>query len=159
MFTLPYDRPSNLGLYLWSPSVKPHFKYLIVTLALALLVGLTLSGDVPAGSMQRFIDRDGDGFDDNAADDDADGMPDELEPHGFFSTAIGQLQVSPMFSNPAPAAEIISTEKNSETFGRREFHTRAVCVFRSDLNAGFDTGLGLGGGVGGGGACAGGVCF
>jgi hypothetical protein len=134
-------------------------RYLITVLILALVGALILPFDSSAASSGRFVDRDGDGFDDNAADDDIDGIPDELEPHGFFTAEIGQLQVGTMFSSQPLAAAKTPIEAKSETFGRREFHTRGICLLRSDFDAGFGTGLGLSGGLGGGGACAGGVCF
>jgi len=103
-----------------------------------------------------FIDCDGDGFDDNAPDDDTDGIPDEFEHHGYISAPAGQLQVSQMFAGHDAHVSTPTHLRCSEGFGRRRFATRAVCENRLDFDTGFGSGLGLGGGLGAGGGCAGG---
>ncbi|MEW5795426.1 MAG: hypothetical protein AB1772_03600 [Candidatus Zixiibacteriota bacterium] len=112
-----------------------------------------------ASEPMAFVDCDGDGFDDNAPDDDSDGIPDEFERHGYISASGGQLQVSQMFAGHEAHVHAPIHVRCGEGFSRRRFATRAVCENRLDFDTGFGSGLGLGGGLGAGGGCAGGVCF
>jgi len=105
-----------------------------------------------------YTDCDGDGFDDNAPDDDTDGIPDEFERHGFVSALVGQLQVSQMFTNNNAGVGMKARLRCKESFGRRLFAVRSVSENRLNFDTGFGSGLGLGGGLGAGGGCAGGVC-
>jgi len=105
-----------------------------------------------------FVDCDGDGFDDNSPDDDADGIPDEFERHGFTSAGVSSLTVSQMFTAD-PRITPLTHLSCSAGFGMRKFMTRAVCESRLDFDSGFGSSLGLSGGLGSGGGCAGGVCF
>lgn len=106
-----------------------------------------------------FVDCDGDGFDDNNPDNDADGIPDEFEGHGFISSSTGQLQASPMFTATAPKLSAPKKVGCGEAFGRRKFAARTVCENRVDFDSGFGSELGMGGAMGAAGGCAGGVCF
>ena len=119
-----------------------------------LIGGMALS---PAAADLRFVDLDGDGFNDNAPDGDGNGIPDELEA-GYVDTA-DEGPMTGIFaglqSDDAPA--LIIPETNSEAFGRYRFCVRSVCEERSVFDAEFDKSLGIS--VSAGGACAGGVCF
>ncbi len=124
----------------------------------AILVFASAPSVLPSGPTV-FTDCDGDGFDDNAPDDDTDGIPDEVERHGFVSASVGQLQVSQMFTNTNTGVGMQAHLHCKDAFGRRKFAARAVSEDRLDFDTGFGSGLGLGGGLGAGGGCAGGVCF
>lgn len=130
----------------------------LLTIAVALLaIGLIGPSGFAADS-QRFVDIDGDGFNDNAPDSDADGIPDGIEFHGFLSAQPNLvLRVNP---TPINASALMGARAcASERFGSREFATRGIAVRRADFDAGFGSGLGLSGGQGGsGGGCVGGVC-
>lgn len=136
-----------------------HFVLLIGFLLISLIA---FSPDqLNAAQLDRFCDLDGDGFNDNAPDTDADGIPDELEPHGLLSAQMpAMLGVSMMFSGSQSPADKVPPMSPGQRFGMREFVTRAICVTRTNFDAGFSSGMGISGsGGGGGGACAGGVCF
>ena len=135
---------------------------LSAVLALLWLTAIIVFAAAPAtfpSGLAAYMDYDGDGFDDNAPDDDTDGIPDELELHGFISAPTAQLQVSAMFTGNSANVETPDRGGCGENFGRRQFATRAVCENRQDFDEGFGSDLGLGGGLGAGGGCAGGVCF
>ena len=130
---------------------------LILAIGILFLMAACPTGE--AGQLPRFVDLDGDGFDDNAPDDDADGIPDEFESHSFFSAAVVSLGVGQMFGGTSSVSPTNKPTSAAEKFGRREFQVRFLCGPRTDFEADFASGLGLGGGLGGGGACAGGICF
>jgi len=134
--------------------IRPFMPVLTVCL---LIIGLlALTGN--STDLQRFVDYDGDGFDDNAPDADSDGIPDDLESHSFFSAQHNFiLSLSQMSISHDPAAE--PKPCAAECFGAREFATRGLSLTRTDFDAGFGSGLGISGGLSGGGACAGGICF
>jgi len=119
-----------------SPTRIPPLLILVAAGLLAIIVG------APSGlcaDLQRFVDFDGDGFNDNTTDLDFDGIPDELEFHGFLSSQSSlNLGVNQMFSG----SDTLPSPSESKP-----------CA------ADFGSGLGLSGGLGGGGACAGGICF
>jgi hypothetical protein len=132
---------------------------LIAASSLTLIVFTASSGY--SADLYRFVDFDGDGFDDNAPDSDSDGIPDEIEFHGFLSAqgAIN-LEVSAMFSTSNSGSGATESKPCAAVrFGTREFTTRGITSSRADFDAGFGSGLGLSGGQGGGGGCVGGVCF
>jgi len=132
---------------------------ILVSLCLAGIFVLTAPRSAFPSDPGIFIDCDGDGFDDNAPDDDADGIPDEFERHKFISAPTAQLQVSQMFAGNDADAGMPDRPGRGESFGRRSFVTRSVCENRADFDDGFGYELGLGGGLAAGGGCAGGVCF
>jgi len=136
-----------------------RLSYVLASLWLAAIFVFAAPPSALPSEPTEFIDCDGDGFDDNAPDDDTDGIPDECERHGYILAQAGQLQVSQMFAGRDADASTRASLCCSEAFGQRKFALRAVCENRLDFDTGFDSGLGLGGGLGGGGGCAGGVCF
>ncbi len=103
-----------------------------------------------------FIDMDGDGFDDNEADGNADGIPDILAPDYVQSQSDDALAgvFATMDVVTAPSMELEQT--NAEKFGERKFQCRMLDANRSKFDAGFGSGLGV---SAGGGGCAGGICF
>jgi len=104
---------------------------------------------------------DGDGFNDNAPDEDGDAIPDAADP-----------DYVPADSNDEGMTGLINLGKalveiglapdlgtNIQTFGRLDFCTRAISQNRCGFDAGDDfgsEGIGIGGNSGGG--CVGGVC-
>ena len=135
---------------------------LLIALSFLWLPAVIVFGSAPAVfslTPAVFVDCDGDGFDDNAPDDDLDGIPDEFECHSFISAPAATLGVSQMFTGGEPRFTTPARSRSSDGFGRRKFAARAVCENRLDFDAGFGSSLGLGGGLGSGGGCAGGVCF
>jgi hypothetical protein len=134
------------------------FSQVLVLLGLAAIFVFATPAVFPS-QPTAFVDCDGDGFDDNAPDDDADAIPDELEYHSYITTPTGRLQATQMFSGSGTQVGSQVRLGCGEAFGRRRFTTRAVSENRLDFDAGFGSSLGLGGGLGAGGGCAGGVCF
>ncbi|MFH1686673.1 MAG: hypothetical protein ABIE70_04030 [bacterium] len=126
----------------------------LLPLMLFLIGALAMS---PAAADVRFVDLDGDGFNDNAPDGDGNGIPDEFEA-GYVATP-DEGPTTGIFAGlqtePAPA--LVLPETNSEEFGRSRFCVRSICEERSVFDADFDKSLGIS--VSAGGACAGGVCF
>nr|MBN2277971.1 hypothetical protein [candidate division Zixibacteria bacterium] len=111
-----------------------------------------------------FIDRDGDGFDDIAADDDGDGIPNGADPNA--------AEVAPRptdksnglidFSRGLDPAEIPEgILKTSDLFNTNQFNARGLsenrCGFTSEEGFGSGTGVGIND-ISGGGGCVGGVC-
>lgn len=103
-----------------------------------------------------FVDMDGDGFDDNEPDGNADGIPDILAPDYVPSlddnALAGVFATMDVVNTPTIALE----QSNSEKFGTRKFQCRMLDANRSEFDAGFGSGLGV---SAGGGGCAGGICF
>ncbi|MFH2035147.1 MAG: hypothetical protein ABIJ45_01990 [Candidatus Zixiibacteriota bacterium] len=110
--------------------------------------------------LKPFVDIDGDGFDDNIADDDGDAIPNTADPD-FMEVPEPQNESSNFinFSGALEAAgRTVDLSENSDKFGELSFNTRALtknrCAFTSEDGFG---GEGVSVGAGGG-ACAGGVC-
>ena len=139
------------------------FLFLIVFTAGLLLAVLPLTTEAEtATSKAVFVDLDGDGFDDNAADEDSDGIPNDADADydpvsetnnnsgDFidFGQTIQEIGLSPDLTS------------NSQSFGKRQFKTRGLTLNRCgfDANGGFGSGNEIGIGVSSGGGCAGGVC-
>jgi hypothetical protein len=104
-----------------------------------------------------YVDLDGDGFDDNIADNNENGIPDRFE----SKPAEALAEMSGLLGN------VFNTDVNlddlrtkSEKFKMRKFKTRALKQRCQGLGAedDFGSGGGLNLGSAGGGGCAGGVC-
>jgi len=104
-----------------------------------------------------YVDMDGDGFDDNDADGNGDGIPDCLEP-GYIAP-LAEEELAGVFAtlDLGGGQKVVLEESNAERFGRRQFCVRMIDCTRSIFDADFGSGLGIS--VSGGGSCAGGVCF
>lgn len=106
----------------------------------------------------NFADFDGDGINDNAPDDDGDGIPNIAEPG--YKKETGEQSDFINFSASLQTAVADALLTNYDRFGKRQFGARALtqnrCGFTSEEGFGSDIGIGLG--AAGGGACAGGVC-
>ena len=128
-------------------------KLLILALGGLLLLGT--GGNTLAGSnIEVFVDLDGDGFDDNESDVNKDGVPDLVVP-----VVAPQMLVSAddIFGGAATAPAKAAKKTNAQRFALRMFSTRAQCVSRCGLKAGFPDEQGSGTSAGAE-ACPGGVC-
>jgi hypothetical protein len=133
---------------------------IFVAIFLWIPLGVIAGGDEPA---IPFIDRDGDGFNDNSPDSDGDGIPDAADPD-FKGDLRPETNVKSAPIDFAGGFEAAGIEHEylagSEKYGRLKFTCRALmqnrCAFTSEEN--FGSGAGIGIGSSGGGACAGGVC-
>jgi hypothetical protein len=108
-----------------------------------------------------WVDMDGDGFNDNAPDEDGDAIPDAADPDFIPAPTVeesntGMINFGETIQEVG-LAEDFST--NLEKFGQRDFLTRAMAQNRCGFDAGDEfgnEGIGIGGSSGGG--CVGGVC-
>jgi hypothetical protein len=111
---------------------------------------------------QGFVDLDGDGFDDNLADSDEDGIPDKAEGKESEEESDNGSEGLVASLNPINVSgdfKIDNLLPNSERFGKRKFNCRDQSCFRGGFDAGQDFGPGNGissAAVAGG--CTGGVC-
>ncbi|MEZ5359322.1 MAG: hypothetical protein R3F48_10890 [Candidatus Zixiibacteriota bacterium] len=106
----------------------------------------------------NFVDYDGDGFDDLAADNNENGIPDYIEEKKSEPIVEVQSVLGDSFGDQASQEGDIYLD-NQEAFGARDFAIRCMSSRRIGLNAGEEFGAGNGLGVGGsGGGCQGGVC-
>lgn len=105
-----------------------------------------------------FVDLDGDGFNDNIADNDENGIPDRYESKPVEALAEMSGLLGNVFNAEVNLDELYT---KSEKFNMRKFKTRALeqrCQGLGDRDD-FGPGNGIGlGAVAGGGGCAGGVC-
>ena len=108
-----------------------------------------------------YIDMDGDGFDDNAPDEDGDAIPDGADPdYVTIPPEAENMNGLINFGETLAKAGLIEDfSTNKQKFGKLDFCTRAMGQNRCGFDAGDDfgsEGIGIGGGSGGG--CVGGVC-
>lgn len=105
-----------------------------------------------------FVDLDGDGFDDNFADNNNNGIPDRYESKPAEKLAEMGSLLGNVFNTEVNLDDLRTT---SEKFDMREFRTRSLVQRCNGLGADNDFGpgndIGLGA-VSGAGGCAGGVC-
>ena len=141
-----------------------RFKHLIIltTVFIFLLSFSFLTAD-DSDCCPKFVDLDGDGFDDNAADDDNNSIPDQAEPEAEPEDAgkSGQCSNTSLLTSFQVPSKVDLSQflSNSEKFGERAFSTRAQSCFRGGFDAGDK--FGFGNGIGSAavtGGCPGGVC-
>lgn len=145
-----------------------NFKVLLATLlTLSLSFGFlqqTYADDslspAPAEPQSIFVDLDGDGFDDNAIDQDGDGIPDEDSP-STPAAVNSDSNSGGMFSS----LELVVPRKpaflrNSGSFGYSRSRALALVAHRGGFGFGnsFGPGNDIGSGAVLGSMCAGGVC-
>lgn len=144
--------------------MRPVQRILIFLTALA-LVAFSVPSDGQAEEAEKtvFIDLDGDGFDDNLADSDENGIPDDAEPDESESdndnSAVGMIATLNPIEVSSEDLSLDQVLTNSEKFGKREFKCRDQSCFRGGFDAGQDFGPGNGissAAVSSG--CAGGIC-
>ncbi len=112
---------------------------------------------------ESFVDRDGDGFDDNLTDEDANGIPDvsenkENEYNQESNEDIEQPTNSPF--GQLNTFDLTIYMANSERFGRLSSNCCGISSLRGGFEAGND--FGAGNGIGSGAVssgCPGGVCY
>lgn len=133
-----------------------------ISLAFILLPSSTTLAEDEKTEKTVFVDLDGDGFNDNAPDENGDGIPDEMK-SGKNKEKDQEAGSSGQISAFTPLQDlgeytIDEYLPNSERFGRLEFTTRAQSSFRGgfDIDKSFGPGTGIGGGAMSG--CPGGVC-
>jgi len=128
----------------------------LVILALgALLLPAAGHNALAANNIEAFVDFDGDGFDDNESDVNKDGVSDLIVP--VVQPTI-LASADDLFGDGTVSASAEPAKKtNAQRFALRKFSTRAICVSRAGLKAGFpdDKGTGTAAGAE---ACPGGNC-
>lgn len=112
----------------------------------------------PDETVTVWIDLDGDGFDDNAKDDNKDGIPDATQPANPTESVPDRTGIFANMQTPAPLSIEVDLPLSLQ-FEKRSKTTLAQCLTHFDLEASFGSGLGSGTSGAGGGACAGGICF
>jgi hypothetical protein len=142
-------------------SAKPLFILLLV-FSLLIIPGQTLLSEDTDEAENTFVDLDGDGFDDNIADDDNDGIPNTAEGSDIEKTCDDTIEsgnVSMIASlEIASDFNIDQLLSNSERFGKLKFSTRSQSCFRGGFDAGSNFGPSNGTGFTSVSVCAGGIC-
>ena len=124
------------------------------TVILLLLV-LILPISVFSGG-SKFVDLDGDGFNDNIIDTDNNGIPDEFQSKVKEIKSTGAFSFSPSSLLGADNSSPVSLTV-SEQFSLLKFNCRIITSCRSNFEADFSSGLNVS--SSGASGCAGGVCF
>ncbi|MCP4685846.1 MAG: hypothetical protein GY867_10430 [bacterium] len=133
--------------------------------AFILLITLTLwlspaSAD-SSGKTEVFVDLDGDGFHDQAVDDNHDGIPDPMgsEAEGESATPTMHATTVNPFGNLTQTQVVESKTTWKAGFGVRRLAAMGLGSSRCDFDAASgDNDDRANSGLGGGGACAGGIC-
>ncbi len=138
---------------------EKNMKWSLYLLAGVLLFAF-LVGSVTGEALPEmvYVDLDGDGFNDNIADNDDNGIPDRFESEPAEELAEMGSILGNVFNTEVNLTDLYST---SEKFNMRKFKTRSLAQRCNGLGASDDFGPGNGiglGAVSGGGGCAGGVC-
>lgn len=144
---MTFDRPL-LGIFL---------------LIIVFLIPPTLS----AANMEKpkkaaFVDLDGDGFNDNLADNNSDGIPDRYErgKSDAMLPKVGSV-LGDVFNGDKSLAGLEDFRSNEERFGQRKFRTQSLSQrchgFGAEQDFGPGNGIGCGS-LGGHGGCSGGAC-
>lgn len=136
-------------------------KILLIVLFLA-FIGLPLShlyADDSENSKPAFVDLDGDGFNDNAADADNNSIPDAAESDHNSNTESGSAFLAFKPIESMGNFDLSSLLGNSEKFGKLKAAVSALSCCRGGLEPAenFGPGNGIGSGAVAGG-CPGGVC-
>jgi hypothetical protein len=145
--------------------MKFLFSAAVISLVLFLCDSSALCEDQSAehktsAPQSRFVDLDGDGLNDNVADENNDGLPDfgkkEAPQRQFTVRGVTTDIFKGLESNDAPIKLFLS---NSDRFRSLKFCTRSLAQCRGGFTSGDEFGPGNGIGQGAlSGHCAGGVC-
>jgi len=137
---------------------------IIIMAAMICLLSMTVLAEEANEVKEVFVDFDGDGFNDNHADANENGIPDRVENR----TAEAADATAPMASvlgnvfeqaDPNAAEALDKVTSNYDKFCAMQFKTRAISLHRGGFNAGEAFGPGNGIGVGSvSSGCEGGVC-
>ena len=138
------------------------FKLLLIAGIVLLASAVSVCSEAPQSNLP-FIDRDGDGFDDNAADYNNDGIPDAYRTGGAEAAdAVASTEAYNFAGRLTPSPEALAgaqDQKKSRYFNSLKMRARGLCSNRCGYDSGFGPGNGIGvGAVKGGGGCEGGVC-
>ena len=127
--------------------------------AMMVLTLFAFSGGSEALPKTPFVDLDGDGFNDNFADNNDNSIPDRYESKPVEKLAEMGSLLGNVFNTDVNLDELHTT---SQKYKMREFRTRSLAQrcngLGADIEFGPGNGIGLGAVSGGGGGCAGGVC-
>ncbi len=140
-------------------------RYLLLLAVLICCIGLEIShaeSGAPALEAEKakvFVDRDGDGFDDNVPDLNGDGIPDPTESRASESSS-QQAEQGLFAAVQTLVAAIPEFLHNSGSFNHLRTRLSPLTLNRGSFGSGGDFGPGgdIGCGAVVGGACAGGVC-
>jgi hypothetical protein len=108
-----------------------------------------------------FVDLDGDGFNDNAEDEDLDGIPNEVDPDYVKPSPQAHDELDDFFAlDDTPQAPMVDLLTNAQRFCRLRMSVRSLAQSRGAFDATNEFGVGEGIGTGAvmGGVCQGGVC-
>lgn len=131
-------------------------------LAVLLLFLLSSTNVCAASSSSRFVDLDGDGFNDNLVDSDNNNIPDVFESAVDVASKSILSSVSNvssgLFSESSSESSVsTSFESRADHFGSRLSGCLGLDKCRNNFESDFASGIGFS--VGSGGGCVGGVCF
>ncbi|MCK5127110.1 MAG: hypothetical protein KAR42_12725 [candidate division Zixibacteria bacterium] len=127
-----------------------------MSVALLFINGTSWAGNEINVTRVIFVDYDGDGFDDLAADSDDDGIPDCIERSQKESTIELISVLGSTFDAAGDNSDLYLN--NKEAFGAKDFSIRFMSSRRIGLNTSEGFGPGTGLGVSASGGCVGGVC-
>ena len=135
------------------------FFTLTAVLSLLLLITLLPASHSKAAETVSYVDLDGDGFDDNATDDDLDGIPDRFASRGSQTIAPrAMLNLNKMFKAETNSRSASLGQTNHVLYTGRRTAVLSLATCRGGLGR-FDRFGGDGTSQSsGGGACSGGVC-
>ena len=136
----------------------------VISLLLCILLTPVLlsAADMEESKKAVFVDRDGDGFNDNLADNNSDGIPDRYE-WGKSDAALPEVGsvLGDVFNSDMSLAGLEDLRSNEEKFGQRKFRTQSLSQrchgFGAEQDFGPGNGIGCGS-LGGHGGCSGGAC-
>ena len=128
---------------------------------LFLLFGGERAAFAGEAEIKPYVDMDGDGFNDNASDEDGDAIPDAADPDYVPIPPENESMTGHInFGETLKAVGLMEDfSTNIHKFGKLDFFTRAMAQNRCGFDAGADfgsEGIGIGGSSSGG--CVGGVC-
>ena len=129
----------------------------LTAMTMCFLTSLCVGGNDIQVTKIRYVDYDGDGFDDLTADNNENGIPDEYERRDKAPVVEVTGLLGDVFNESPPSEEVYLS--NEEAYSARDFAVRFMSAHRAGLNA--DDAFGPGNGVGIGnvaGGCEGGVC-
>jgi hypothetical protein len=131
-------------------------------LAVMLLLLLSSTSIHAASSSNRFVDLDGDGFNDNLVDSDNNNIPDVFESAAKVATSSILSSVSNvssgLFSESSSESSVsTSFESRADHFSSRLSGCLGLDKCRNNFESDFSGGIGFS--LGSGGGCVGGVCF
>lgn len=138
------------------------FLVFIFLFAFLTLPSIASTANTEGAKKAAFVDLDGDGFNDNLADNNSDGIPDRYEWGKSDATppAVGSA-LGDVFNSNVSMAGIEDIRSNEEKFGQRKFRTQSLSQrchgFGGEQDFGPGNGIGCGS-LGGHGGCSGGAC-